>query len=67
MRVELDKIFALWLADHPGGTREDFDRANRPFNAERGSQHRRVHNQYLKWFNLDHVQRALFSEGAHGN
>lgn len=66
-RVDLDKVFTLWLHDHPGGTREDFDCASRPYNAERGSQHRRVHTQFLDWINLDHVKRTNSRDAAHGN
>lgn len=58
-RVNMDQVCALWLADHPGGEAEDFARASRPFGAERGSRHRRVHTQFLDWINLDHVQRAM--------
>ena len=60
MRPDMDRVIALWLADHPGGTVEDFARASRPFNAERGSRHRRVHGQFLDWLNSDCVRRALF-------
>ena len=56
-RVDMDKTFELWARDHPGGTREDFDRASRPFSAERGARHRRVHNQFLEWLNSPHIQR----------
>jgi hypothetical protein len=55
----MDLVIRLWLLDHPGGTVEDFERASAPFNAERGSRHRRVHNQFLDWLNSDHVQRAI--------
>jgi len=58
-RVDIDQVLRLWLADHPGGTVEDFERARTPFNAERGSRHQRVHNQFLEWANSDHVRRAL--------
>lgn len=68
MRVDMDKVQALWLADHPGGTREEFARASRLFSAERGSRHRRVHTQFFEWVNLDHVQRAMLcGEMRHGN
>ena len=60
MRPDMDRVINLWLHDHPGGTVEDFKRASRPFNAECGSRHRRVHNQFLDWLNSDCVQRALF-------
>ncbi len=67
MRVDWDQVISLWLHDHPGGTIEDFERARRPFNAEPGSRHRRVHNQFLDWLNLDHVQRAAATgELRHG-
>jgi hypothetical protein len=61
MRPDMDKVLDLWLRDHPGGAAEDFKRASRPFNAERGSRHRRVHNQFLDWLNSRDVQQALFS------
>ena len=60
MRPDMDRLVALWLHDHPGGTTEDFARASRPFNAERGSRHRRAHNQFLEWLNSAGVQRVLF-------
>jgi hypothetical protein len=60
MRPDMDRVISLWLHDHAGGTVEDFERASRPFNAERGSRHRRVHGQFLNWLNTDRVQRALF-------
>ena len=59
MRVDMEHVIDLWLHDHPGGTVEDYWRASRPFNAEPGSRHRRVHNQFLDWLNLPHVQRAI--------
>jgi hypothetical protein len=58
-RADMDLVIRLWLRDHPGGTVEDFWRAGRPFNAEPGSRHRRVHNQFLEWLNSDQVQRAI--------
>ncbi len=60
MRSDMDRVVSLWLHDHPGGTVEDYWRASRPFNAERGSRHRRAHNAFLDWLNSDCVQRALF-------
>jgi hypothetical protein len=62
MTVDMSRVLALWLHDHPGGTEEDFNRAGRPFNAERGSRHRRVHSQFLDWLNMEHVQRAILSK-----
>ncbi len=59
MRVDIDQVRSLWLLDHPGGLPEDFERARRPFNAEPGSRHRRVHNQFLEWLSLDHVRKAM--------
>ena len=59
MRADMNQVLSLWLLDHPGGTVEDFDRARAPFNAERGSRHRRVHNQFLDWLNSAHVQRVI--------
>jgi len=64
MRPNMDKVLRLWLRDHPGGTEEDYERASRPFSAERGARHRRVHNQFLDWLNSRDVQRALFSDQA---
>jgi hypothetical protein len=60
VRPDMIAVIDLWLHDHPGGTVEDFERASAPFNAERGSRHRRVHNQFLDWLNSTSVQRALF-------
>ena len=50
--LDMSRLLALWLHDHPGGTEEDFNRAGRPFNAERGNRHRRVHSQFLDWLNM---------------
>ena len=57
---KMERVISLWLHDHPGGTIEDYARASRPFNAERGSRHRRVHNQFLEWLNTERVQRVIF-------
>jgi hypothetical protein len=65
--ASMDRVLALWLHDHPGGTEEDFDRAGRPFNAEPGARHRRVHNQFLEWLNTERVQRHVFGGRAHGD
>jgi hypothetical protein len=56
----MGKVLKLWLADHPGGEVEDFAVASRPFNAERGSRHRRAHHAFLAWLNGRDVQQALF-------
>jgi len=61
-RADMDLVLRLWLQDHPGGTQEDYERAGRPFNAERGSRHRRAHNAFLDWLNLPHVQRAIWRD-----
>lgn len=60
MRPDMDLLISLWLHDHPEGTVEDFELAGRPFHAEPGRRHRRVHSQFLDWLNSDRVQRALF-------
>jgi hypothetical protein len=62
----MDRVVSLWLNDHPGGTVEDYWRASRPFNAERGARHRRVHNQFLDWLNSERVQRAAFGDQVEG-
>ena len=66
-RVPMDRVIDLWLHDHPGGTVEDFNRACRPFNAEPGARHRRVHNHFLEWLNTARVQRHVFGAPADGD
>ena len=58
-RIDLAQVLRFWLADHPGGTVEDFERARAPFGAERGGRHRRVHGEFLSWLNQPHVLLAI--------
>ena len=61
----MERVVDLWLHDHPGGTIADFERASAPFNAEPGSRHRRIHNQFLNWLNTERVQCVVFGD-QHG-